>query len=115
MRVCLNAARRGRDRGVANETYKVEKTHDIDNDTGELKERVEPVRVKVTKVKFAPRLGALQLLAKHQGLLDEKVKLTLEDGVTDAMDEAALAARVAGILEAARMRRKTLEEGSDLV
>ena len=73
------------------------------------------MRVKVTKVKVASRISALRILAKHQGLLGEKLKLTLEDSVTDAMDEAALAARVAGILEAARMRRKTLEEGSDLV
>ena len=71
--------------------------------------------MKVTKVKLASRLGALQILVKHQGLLDERVKLAAEDWAADEIDEAALAARVAGIIEAARMRRKALQEGSDLV
>jgi phage terminase small subunit len=96
------------------ERYTVEKTNEIDNDTGEVKERVTPVRVVTKKVKLASRMSALQMLAKHQGLLDDRVKLTL-DGPHEEMDEAALAARVAGIIEAARVRRLAAKDGEDLV
>lgn len=97
------------------EHYRIERTSEIDNDTGEVKERVEPVRVVVKEYKVAPRLTALNTLAKHQGMLDERVKLTFEDGATDAMDEATLAARVAALIEAARLRRLALKDGEDLL
>ena len=70
--------RRAIDSIEVEERVSLERTKVIDNDTGELKERVEPVRVKVTKVKLASRISALQMLAKHQGLLDDKVKLAVE-------------------------------------
>lgn len=66
-------------------------------DGREVDEQGETIKrdVRRVKVKMHPKLGALQTLAKHHGLLNEKVDLNISDDFADTMVRAQQRAKEA--------------------
>lgn len=66
-------------------------------DGREVDEKGETIKrdVRRVKVKMHPKLGALQTLAKHHGLLNEKVDLNISDDFADTMVRAQQRAKEA--------------------
>lgn len=76
-------------------------------DGREVDEKGETIKrdVRRVKVKMHPKLAALTTLAKHHGLLDERVKVTLDEDFADTMLRSRERAKEA--------RRARTKEGDD--